>query len=234
MKNNNSLEKETKKNTLSPDVFECYGHGWRQLWKNFLELFVVYLIFNFTSQFMGIFFIPMYFMPFFENEPDFVIFALIFLSIAGILSTAFMFLVIKPMQFGAVFVNLKATRGQKPEIKEMFLPFKDFWNVVLAGFLTTLLVTIGTFFLIIPGIILACKLIFVPYLVTDKKMKATDAIKESWDMTDGHAWTVFGMGLLGIPIILAGYVCFIIGVIVSMMWIYITFASLYYAICQEN
>jgi hypothetical protein len=65
-------------------------------------------------------------------------------------------------------------------------------------------------------------------------MKATEAIKESWDMTNGYAWTVFGMGLLGIPIILAGYICFIIGVIVSMMWIYITFASLYYAICQEN
>jgi hypothetical protein len=215
---------------LVPGVFDCYGHGWRQLWKNFLELFVIFLIFNFTSQFMGIFYIPMYFSAFFENEPDFLIFIFLFIAIAGIFSAAFMFLVVKPMQFGISYLNLKASRGEKIEIKEMFTPFLDFWNVVLAGFLTTLIVVFGTLFFIIPGIILACKLIFVPYIVMEKKMKATDAIKESWDMTDGYAWTVFGIGVLAGPIIIAGYLCFFVGVFISIMWIYITFASLYHAV----
>jgi hypothetical protein len=215
---------------LVPGVFECYGHGWRHLWKNFLELFVIFLIFNFTSQFMGLFYIPMYFMAFFEDEPEFLIFVFLFIAIAIILSTAFMFLVIKPLQFGISYLNLKASRGEKLEIKEMFLPFMDFWNVVLAGFLTTLIVGFGTLFFIIPGIIFACKLIFVPYIVMDKKMNATDAIKESWNMTDGYAWTVFGMGLLAGPIIIAGYICLFVGVFISMMWLYIAFASLYHAV----
>ena len=219
---------------LVPGVFECYGHGWRQLWKNFLELFVVFLIFNFSSQFMGIFYIPMYFTAFFENEPNLLFFLFIFIGIAAIFSMAFMFLVIKPLQFGISYVNLKAARGEKPEIKEMFNAFKDFWNVVLAGFLTTLIVVFGTLFFIIPGIILACKLVFVPYLVVDKKMKATDAIKESWDLANGHAWKVFGIGLLAGPIVIAGYICLFVGVFISMMWIYITFASLYHAVCLEK
>jgi hypothetical protein len=226
--------KNSEEYSLLPGAFECYGHGWRQLWKNFLELFVIFLIFNFTSQFVGIFFIPIYFMAFFENHSDFVIFLIFFIAIAGTLSMAFMFFALKPMQFGVYYLNLKASRGEKFEIKELFSPFKDYWNVVFAGFLTTIIVGFGTLFLIIPGIILACKLIFVPYIVMDKKMTATDAIRESWNMTDGHAWTVFGMGLLAGPIVLAGYICLFVGVIISIMWIYIAFASLYHAVRLEK
>jgi uncharacterized membrane protein len=234
MDDKNIAVNETEKLNLVPGVFECYGYGWRQLWKNFLELFVVFLIFNFSSQFMGIFFIPMYFMGFLEDKPEFLIFLFATLGVAGTFSAAFMFLVIKPMQFGIAYLNLKASRGEKLEIKEMFTPFKDFWNVVLAGFLTTLIVGFGSVFLIVPGIILACKLIFVPYIVMDKKMSATDAIKESWNMTDGHAWRVFGMALLAFPIIIAGYICLFVGVFISIMWLYITYASMYHAVCLEK
>jgi uncharacterized membrane protein len=234
MDDKNSTVNEVEKYNLVPRVFECYGHGWRQLWKNFLELFVIFLIFHFTSQFAGIFFIPMYLIAFFEKEPDFVIFLILFIAIAGVLSTLFMFLVVRPIQFGLSYLNLKASREEKFEIKELFSPFKDYGNVVLAGFLTALIVGFGTLFLIIPGIILACKLIFVPYIVMDKKMSATDAIKESWNMTDGHSWTVFGMILLAAPIVIAGYICFFVGVFISIMWIYIAIASLYHAARLEK
>jgi hypothetical protein len=53
---------------------------------------------------------------------------------------------------------------------------------------------------------------------------------ESWQMTDGHAFDVFLIGLLGIPIVIAGLICFGVGVIISYMWIYMATASLYHAI----
>ena len=84
--------------------------------------------------------------------------------------------------------------------------------------------------MIIPGIIFACKLAFTPYLVVDRKMEVIEAVKESWRMTDGHAWTVFLIGLLAIPICIAGLICFGVGIIVSLMWIRLTFASLYHAV----
>ena len=220
--------------SLKPGAFECYGHGWRQLWKNFLELFVIFLIFNFSSQLIGIFFIPMYFTAFFSNEPDFIIFMIIFIGIASILSTAFMFFVIKPMQFGLNYLNLKASRDEKFEIKEMFLPFKDYWNVVLAGFLSTLIVGFGTLFLIIPGIIFACKLAFVPYLLMDRKMQAVEAIRESWRMTDGHTWKVFLIYLLAIPLYFAGFICLFIGAVIAVMWIMLAIASLYHAVSNAE
>jgi len=122
----NIAVRKSEKYSLKPDAFECYGHGWRQLWKNFLELFIIFLIFNFTSQFAGIFFIPMYFTAFFEKEPNFVIFLILFATIATILSIVFVFLVARPMQFGLSYLNLKASRGEKFEIKELFSPFKDY------------------------------------------------------------------------------------------------------------
>ncbi|OHB72410.1 MAG: hypothetical protein A2W23_03450 [Planctomycetes bacterium RBG_16_43_13] len=60
-------------------------------------------------------------------------------------------------------------------------------------------------------------------------MGAIDAIKESWRMTTGYAWRVFFIYLLSIPIMIAGIICLIVGVIPAGMWIGISFASLYHA-----
>ena len=96
--------------------------------------------------------------------------------------------------------------------------------------LVGVIICIGLVLFIIPGIIFACKLAFVPYLVVDRRMAVIEAIKESWRMTNGHAWTVFLMGLLAIPICIAGLICLGVGVIVSIMWIRLAFASLYHAV----
>jgi adenylate kinase len=47
---------------------------------------------------------------------------------------------------------------------------------MLANLIVSFIIIIGLVFLIIPGIIFAIKLSFVPYLVMDKQMKAMDKI----------------------------------------------------------
>jgi len=95
-----------------------------------------------------------------------------------------------------------------------------------------LIVLGGLILLIVPGIIFACKLAFVPYLVVDRKLGATDAISTSWRLTNGHAMEVFLIGLLAVPIVIAGLICLIVGVIISAMWIEMAMASLYYAVSE--
>jgi len=112
----------------------------------------------------------------------------------------------------------------------MFEAFGNYWNAVLANILVGVIVFFGFVLLIIPGIIFACKLAFTPYLVVDRKMEVIEAVKESWRMTNGHAWKVFFIGLLAIPISIAGLICFGVGIIVSIMWIRLAFASLYHAV----
>jgi hypothetical protein len=84
--------------------------------------------------------------------------------------------------------------------------------------------------LIVPGIIFACKLSFVPFLVMESKSDAADAIAQSWIMTSGYTFKIFLMGLLAIPIIIGGLICLVIGIIPAFIWVSIASVSMYYAV----
>ena len=88
--------------------------------------------------------------------------------------------------------------------------------------------------MIVPGIIFACRLAFTPYLVVDRQMEVIEAVKESWRMTRGHAWKVFRVGLMAIPIGLAGLLCCGVGIIIAIMWSKLAFASLYHAVSSSG
>jgi uncharacterized membrane protein len=70
--------------------------------------------------------------------------------------------------------------------------------------------------------------------VVDKKMSVGKAIDTSWRLTNGYAWKVFLIYLLWIPIVIAGVICLIVGVIISYMWVYMALASLYHAISKKE
>ena len=122
--------------------------------------------------------------------------------------------------------------GDAWKVADIFAVFQNYWSAVLANLLVIVIVVLGFIFLIVPGIIFACKLAFVSYLVVDRKMEAVEAVKESWRMTTGHAWTIFFMGLLAIPIALIGLVCLIVGIIPAIWWIGLAMASLYHAVSE--
>ena len=196
----------------SPGVGSSYANGWGKLWKYFLELFLIGLI----GLVIGI---PAGMGGWAQG-----------VAILGFLGFAYTILVAGPVEYGVAFAYLKAARGDKLEIRDMFEAFRNYWNAVLASLLVGVIVGIGFVLVIIPGIWLACKLAFTPYLVVDRKMTVIEAIKESWRMTNGHAWKVFGMGLLAIPIAIAGLICLVVGIIPAAMWISLAFASLYHAV----
>lgn len=196
---------------LKPGVSSSYGNGWKQLWPHFLELFLVFIIYAVIS-----------------GVGSAVCKLIVFLQ------PFFTVLVNNPLGYGFSYAYLKVARNEKMEVNDMFAGFKNYWNVVFAGLLVTVIIVVGLIFIIVPGIFFACKLAFTPYLVLDKKMKATKAIKESWRMTSGHGWKVFLIGLLGIPIFIAGLICLGVGVIISVMWISMALASLYHAVSLQT
>jgi len=200
---------------LVPGVGSCYGNGWRQLWKYFLELFLIGII-GFV---IGI---PSGMGGWSGGAAG--------ATILGILGFIYGILILGPTDYGVSFAHLKAARGDKLEIKDMFEAFRNYWNAVLANLLVIVIVGVGLVLLIVPGIIFACKLVFTPYLVVDRKMEVIEAVRESWRMTSGYAWKVFLIGLLAILISIAGLICFGVGIIVSIMWIRLALASLYHAV----
>ena len=67
---------------------------------------------------------------------------------------------------------------------------------MIANIVVAVIVGLGIIMLIVPGIIFACRLAFVPYLVVDREMDVMDALRVSWDMTRGPGWQIFFIGLL--------------------------------------
>jgi len=201
---------------LAPGVGSSYKNGWRQLWKYFLELFLIGIIYAIISS------------PGMVSRTTDVV--SVGDVILGVVLFAYGLLITGPVDYGVAFAYLKAARGDKLQIKDMFGAFRNYWNAVLANLLVGVIVAIGMVLLIVPGIIFACKLAFAPYLVVDRKMEVIEAIRESWRMTKGHAWQVFLIGLLAIPISIAGLICFGVGIIIAIMWISLAFASLYHAV----
>jgi uncharacterized membrane protein len=202
--------------TLEPGVWKAYGNGWRQLWKNFLELFLIGIIYVVISLLFGT-------LQWIIGPYSFGFIGFIYdIFIGG------------PLGYGMSYAYLKAARQDEVEVNDLFAAFKNYWSAVLANILVSIIIAIGFILLIIPGIYFACKLVFTPYLVVDRKMEVIEAIKTSWEMTNGHAWKVFLIGLLAIPIFLAGLICFGVGVIISVMWVSTTFASLYHAVSTSR
>jgi uncharacterized membrane protein len=199
-----------------------YGYGWQQMWKHFLYLFLVLVIVGIAETPASIV----------RDSETFDSPGMILLQV---LATAYWLLFFSVVKYGGDLMVLRAIRNEKIEISEMFDGFKkNYVNIILANLLTFAIIGFGFLFLIIPGIILACRLVFVSYLVMDKNMDPVAAVEKSWAMTKGHGWQIFGMALLAIPIAIGGLLCFIVGIVFAIIWISNAFASMYHAIDLEE
>lgn len=225
----NDKEQVAEKSIVfEPSVMDSYKNGWNQMWKYFLELFLIFLI-AFLIGLPNAVWSFVFEIPSEMEGLGSLFFGLVALYI-WIFTSAYIFLFLRPIEYGIAFAHLKAARSDKLEVKNIFDVFQNYWNAVLANILVGLIVAIGFIFLIVPGIIFACKLAFVPYLVVDRKLDVIKAIKESWRMTNGYALDVFSIALLAIPITIGGLLLFGVGIIISTIWIRLAFASLYHAV----
>ncbi len=197
-----------------PTVSGVFGHSWEVLKRNFPELLMVILIQMVLS-------IPFGFRHRFYDMD----FAGPFTT--GLFSFIYSLLVLIPVGYGTSWVFLKAVGGESFRVQDMFFAYQQFGNVLLANILVCLIVIAGFIMLIVPGIIFACKLSFVPYLVMDEKMEAAEAIRKSWEMTKGYSWTIFWMGVTSIFVFIGGLICFIVGIFPAMIWISMAFACIY-------
>jgi uncharacterized membrane protein len=95
----------------------------------------------------------------------------------------------------------------------------------LASLVYGLVVFVGLIALVIPGIYLAIKYFFAPYLILDKGMRIGAAFDKSADMTKGNMLKMIGFALVSFAIVIVGLLALIVGVIPAM--ILTTFAGFY-------
>jgi hypothetical protein len=229
---------------LKPTFGDSFGTGWRVMGDNFLRLFLVVIILAIItgpSQVMSFKFDPedMHNGPFhWANHFDNV-FSLaslgIFAVFFGLLALLYNFLVVPVFEYGSKMIFVQAVRKIKPDF-EMLL--KGFWtnylHIILANLLVIALVVLGLFALLIPGIIIGCRLAFVSFIVMDKKLDPIEAVELSWKLTRGHGWTIFLMGFVSFFIIIFGLILMIVGIFPAIIWVSSSFASLYQSVLEEK
>ena len=207
---------------LRPTAGSAASFGWQRMKQFFLDLFLVTII-------VGFIIIPAAMIGSLDGHetPGGVL-----LRIFGF---AYWFLLFAPIDYGAAFMFLRAARGEAFDVKDMFGTFeRNYLNVVLANLLQKVIIGIGLVFLVIPGLIFACRLAFVKYLVQERGLDAVAAVKESWRMTQGHAWEIFWLGGLACLIAIGGLICFGLGIIPAVMWIRSAFAAMYLAVTKSE
>ena len=159
----------------------------------------------------------------------------IFAAFFGILAILYTFLVAPVFNYGGDMIFVQAVRKTKPDFEYLIKGFmENYLHIILANLLVFALVILGLFALIIPGIIIGCRLVFVSFLVMDKKLDPIEAVETSWRLTRGHGWKIFLMGIISFFIILFGLIMLIIGIFPAIIWVSSSFASLYESVLRSK
>lgn len=220
--------KNSKYYDLVPTIGGSFGYAWRKIFdKAFLPLLLAVLIaglLNGPSAGVN-----------WKMDGNGFNFPMLMLFPAILFGLAYSFMFLPVIQYGEQFLFLKAMRDEEVDLKTLFEGFKSkYLDIILANLIVFALVIIGLVMLLIPGIIIACRLAFVTYLVMDKNLEPIKAVEKSWQMTKGYGWTIFGMGLISIFVFIGGLLAFGVGVIISFMWIHAAFATFFQAVLNQG
>lgn len=97
-----------------------------------------------------------------------------------------------PLGWGFAVYFLRLIRNQDISYGRLFDGYKDFGRIFLAGLLVLLCEAIGFALLIVPGVILSLMFSQTCFILKDDpQVSATDAMKRSMEMMNGHKMELF-------------------------------------------
>jgi hypothetical protein len=106
------------------------------------------------------------------------------------------------LQAAVIRAAAQATVGDPVDVQASYRwALRRFLSVLLVSIMVAVLVTIGFALLVIPGIIVLVLLaVSIPAVVVENA-NGTQALARSWNLTKGHFWHVFGVGLVALLIV---------------------------------
>ncbi len=94
-------------------------------------------------------------------------------------------------------------------------------TLFVASLILTILIMIGTFLLIIPGIYLALRLQFFIAFIVEEDAGIIDSLKQSWEITKDQVLPLFLLFLVMILIVIIGLLILGVGIFVAVPLIYL-------------
>jgi uncharacterized membrane protein len=233
---------------LIPGFSNSFGTGWKVMSDNFLRLLLVIIVLSIVTA-------PMKIFNFHFDASDLnrlpydwghdignnmrQVFTLgslgVLAAFFAFIAMLYAFLIAPVFNYGGKMIFVQAVRKMKPDFEYFIKGFSEnYLSIVLANLLVVALVILGCIALIIPGIIVGCRLVFVSFIIMDKKLDPIEAVEMSWKLTKGHTWKIFFMGFASVFIIIFGLCMLIVGIFPAIMWVSSSFASLYESVLREK
>ncbi len=140
-----------------------------------------------------------------------------------------------PIWAGVQYANLQTVRSGRAEIGDIFAAYRrGLVNLIVAEVVTIVLVMVAFVLLVIPGIVVGIRLSFVTLLVVDEGYGPLEAISESWRRTSGFGWTLFGIGILAIPVLVVGFLALVVGLVPATMVVALTIPVMFAAATEVH
>lgn len=136
--------------------------------------------------------------------------------------------------FCTTIIRLVRGTMEKVSFEGFKIPAMTYLKYFVVCLIVGFSVVVGTFLCIIPGIFLAVRLAFADWYILDHPEAGIgEAISASWKMTKGNFWSVFGLQLCEIGIVLIGFLCCCIGLYFAIPFAYFAESCAYTAL-HEN
>ncbi len=194
----------------SISVGDAVSYGWNAYWKNVGPLVVIAIVVIAINLIVGLI----------AGATG---------SVVGQVLVQFIgFFVSMLISLGWIRVSLEVTRGVKPEVGDLF-KFEGYGPYILASLLFALGFYVGLILCIVPGIIFAVAFGFYGFVIAERGegMGVIDSLKESANLTRGHRWQLFGLGIVLLLINLVGAILCGIGLIFTLGITIIAWAYVY-------
>jgi hypothetical protein len=140
--------------------------------------------------------------------------------LAGMLAGAFLWA-------GGLRVALAAARKEPIDFATFFSGGDRMVPLFILHLLMWLAVSFGIALLVVPGVVLSLGWALSSFLVVDAEESPIEALKASWELTQGHKMKLFLFALASMLIAIAGVCACYIGLFVAVPVISIAFAEVY-------
>lgn len=200
-------------------IGEAISYGWKKTKEQFKFLALTLIIFVALTSLPGIF------ADFFRNNGS--PFLAFIASLAG-------WVLQLTVSLGIVFVMLKIVEGKKAFYKDLFAKVNLFLPFLFGSILSSIIIVVGFFLLIIPGIYLALKFQYFTYAMVDKNMGPIDALKESSRITKKVKLKLLLFNILLMLINILGALALGVGLLLTVPTTMIATAYVYKKLSEKN
>jgi uncharacterized membrane protein len=145
----------------------------------------------------------------------------------GPLLNAASFIISPALEAGFYLVALKIAKQRLTTFNDFFRGFNYFLPLLLARFVTSILIALGFLLLVIPGVYLWVAYSFVFPLILERKMDFWQAMETSRQVVTKQWFSFFGLGLLLFLINLVGLLPCGLGLLITIPLTYCTYVAAY-------